>query len=298
MKILIKLLLIILVMFSYLHSDTSALDKLYLQSIAQKKVQIKRDKSYLHKYNWGDAYYEKKIKEETAALKAYEEKFKKNPGSVYKTLYESAKKKLTAKTLMRKLNIPGKNISIRSLKSKKELQNDKKTLSTLELDYFLKVPRKSKLQKQKELWMGRGGKISKIIKVNFVSKESSRPLNTELRIRGKKISEFKKGNPVTPSFSPPSFTNAIAPPRTDQGRRKPQVSSSLTTKRTVLKNVNINSKVKAGNINTKGKVSLAHVKVANGSTLKNTKINANVDAQDISVGKGSALEVGSVNITK
>ena len=76
-----------------------------------------------------------------------------------------------------------------------------------------------------------------------------------------------------------------------------KISKESQTK-TTLKNVNISTKVKSGNIDSKGSLNVGHVKIAKGSTLKDTNINSNVKTKNISVSKGASADIGSVNIIK
>ncbi|WP_455757480.1 hypothetical protein [Sulfurimonas sp.] len=98
--------------------------------------------------------------------------------------------------------------------------------------------------------------------------------------------------PLTPKkpTSAPILPKKITPPKP-----KPQVAQKSDEK-TVLKNVNILTSTKTGNIDTKGKLSIANVKIAKGTTLKDTNINSDVKVKNISVSKGSSADIGSVKI--
>lgn len=81
--------------------------------------------------------------------------------------------------------------------------------------------------------------------------------------------------------------------------RTPQkVVQSTKPQSTIIKNSNLSTTTKVGNVDAQGKLNVSNINVAKGTEIKNSNIITNVKAKDISVSKGANSDIGSVNIEK
>jgi len=80
--------------------------------------------------------------------------------------------------------------------------------------------------------------------------------------------------------------------------KTPTIVKPVEPKATVIKNSNLSTTVKIGNVDVKGKLNVSNINVAKGAEIKNSNITTNVNAKNISVSKDANSDIGSVNIEK
>ena len=76
------------------------------------------------------------------------------------------------------------------------------------------------------------------------------------------------------------------------------VVSAGVNDKTVVKNVNINTDVRSGQVNVgkNAKLNLGSVKIGKGSTVEGGSINSMVNTGDVKLGQGAQADIGGVDI--
>jgi hypothetical protein len=74
------------------------------------------------------------------------------------------------------------------------------------------------------------------------------------------------------------------------------VLSAGVNDKTVVKNSNIKTEVKSGNIDVKGKLNMGSVKVGKGTQIEGSNIESKVQTGNVNVGKGGDATIGGVDI--
>ena len=72
--------------------------------------------------------------------------------------------------------------------------------------------------------------------------------------------------------------------------------SAGVSDKTVVKNSNIKTEVKSGNVDVKGKLDLGSVKVGKGTEIEGSNIESRTSTGNVNVGQGGEANVGGVSI--
>ncbi|WP_455757483.1 hypothetical protein [Sulfurimonas sp.] len=66
--------------------------------------------------------------------------------------------------------------------------------------------------------------------------------------------------------------------------------------KTVVKNSNIKTEVKSGNVDVKGKLNMGSVKVGKGTEIEGSNIESRTSTGNVNVGQGGEADIGGVSI--
>ena len=66
--------------------------------------------------------------------------------------------------------------------------------------------------------------------------------------------------------------------------------------KTVVKNSNLKTEVKSGNVDVKGKLNMGSVKVGKGSQIEGSNIESRTTTGNVNVGQGGQADIGGVDI--
>ena len=66
--------------------------------------------------------------------------------------------------------------------------------------------------------------------------------------------------------------------------------------KTVVKNSNIKTEVKSGNVDVKGKLNMGSVKVGKGTEIESSNIESRTSTGNVNVGQGGEADIGGVSI--
>ncbi|MDF1874274.1 hypothetical protein JHD48_00840 [Sulfurimonas sp. SAG-AH-194-I05] len=329
----ICLFIITLVLISNIDAKDTLLNELYKNEVLSYTHKIAHYDKRIQQSS-SNAWLIPLKKKEREKLATFKSNHAKNKEASFKTLYEKEKKKLSSPTIRRTFKTKTGSISYSVKKTYEKKFKDASRLLSLKEAYNKRNTAKAiidSLAKKHNTNALSSSSAPSTIKARKIVTESKRFSNASAKLSGAtKLSQgqsslaaqltaklnaiIRKPNDATlkksavvqmspTPIAPPRRTNQIPFKRTiypppPKPKKVTLASSDLNNNKTVLKNVTINTKTKAGNIDTKGKLSMANVKIAKGTTLKNTNINANVKVKNVSISKGSTADIGSVNIIK
>ena len=74
------------------------------------------------------------------------------------------------------------------------------------------------------------------------------------------------------------------------------VLSAGVNDKTVVKNSNIKTEVKSGNVDVKGKLNMGSVKVGKGTQIESSNIESKTSTGNVNVGSGGSADIGGVDI--
>ena len=74
------------------------------------------------------------------------------------------------------------------------------------------------------------------------------------------------------------------------------VLSAGVNDKTAVKNSNIKTEVRSGNVDVKGKLKLGSVKVGKGTEIEGSNIESRTETGNINVGQGGEADIGGVDI--